>query len=50
MTVRAIPGPPFLPDGTLVSDAFPGRVIKLNLDNTPAGTWTLGDPTRGPLS
>ena len=38
----------FLPDGTLgVLQAFPGRVIKLNLDNTPAGTWTLGDPTQG---
>ena len=38
----------FLPDGTLgVLQAFPGRVIKLNLDNTPAGTWTLGDPALG---
>ncbi len=37
-----------LPDGTLgVLQAFPGRVIKLNLDNTDAGIWTLGDPAAG---
>ncbi len=38
----------FLPDGTLgVVQPFPGSVVKLDLDNTPAGTWTLGDPTSG---
>lgn len=38
----------FLPDGTLgVVQAFPGKVIKLNLDNTPAGMWQLGDPATG---
>jgi hypothetical protein len=38
----------FLPDGTLgVLQAFPGKVIKLNLDNTSAGVWPLGDPTKG---
>ncbi len=38
----------FLPDGTIgVLQAFPGRVVKLNLDNTPAGMWTLGDPSQG---
>jgi len=38
----------FMPDGTVgVVQAFPGKVIKLNLDNTPAGTWELGDPTSG---
>ncbi|MFH2052845.1 MAG: 6-bladed beta-propeller [bacterium] len=38
----------FLPDGTIgVLQAFPGRVVKLNLDNTPAGLWTLGDPSQG---
>jgi hypothetical protein len=37
----------FLPDGTLgVLQALPGKVIKLNLDGSPAGTWTLGDPAR----
>ncbi|MEN8007582.1 MAG: 6-bladed beta-propeller [Candidatus Krumholzibacteriota bacterium] len=38
----------FLPDGTIgVLQAFPGKVIKLNLDNTSAGTWPVGDPTQG---
>jgi hypothetical protein len=38
----------FLPDGTIgVLQAFPGKVIKLNLDNTAAGVWPLGDPTKG---
>ena len=38
----------FLPDGTLgVVQAFPGKVIKLGLDNTPAGEWQLGDPATG---
>ncbi|MCK9997242.1 MAG: 6-bladed beta-propeller [Candidatus Krumholzibacteria bacterium] len=38
----------FLPDGTIgVLQTFPGKVIKLNLDNTSAGTWPLGDPTKG---
>jgi len=38
----------FLPDGTLgVLQGFPGKVIKLNMDGTPAGDWTLGDPTAG---
>ncbi len=38
----------FLPDGTIgVLQAFPGKIIKLNLDNTSAGTWPLGDPTKG---
>jgi hypothetical protein len=37
----------FLPDGTLgVLQALPGKVIKLNLDGTPAGTWILGDPAQ----
>jgi len=38
----------FLPDGTIgVLQAFPGKVIKLNLDNTSAGVWSMGDPTKG---
>lgn len=38
----------FLPDGTIgVLQAFPGKIIKLNLDNTSAGTWPVGDPTKG---
>jgi hypothetical protein len=38
----------FLPDGTIgVLQAFPGKVIKLNLDNTSAGIWPMGDPTKG---
>jgi hypothetical protein len=38
----------FLPDGTIgVLQAFPGKVIKLNLDNTEAGSWSMGDPTKG---
>ncbi len=38
----------FLPDGNLgVVQAFPGKVIKLAMDGTPAGTWELGDPTSG---
>lgn len=37
-----------LPDGTLgVMQAFPGKVVRLNLDNTDAGAWTLGDPAAG---
>jgi len=35
----------FLPDGSMgIVQAFPGKVIKLNMDNTPAGVWQLGDP------
>ena len=38
----------FLQDGIIgVLQAFPGKVIKLNLDNTSAGVWSLGDPTKG---
>jgi hypothetical protein len=38
----------FLTDGTIgVLQAFPGKVIKLNLDNTSAGIWPMGDPTKG---
>jgi len=38
----------FLPDGNLgVVQAFPGKVIKLSLDNTPAGVWQLGDAATG---
>jgi len=38
----------FLPDGNLgVVQAFPGKVIKLAMDGTPAGTWQLGDPASG---
>ncbi len=38
----------FLPNGNLgVCQAFPGKVIELGMDNTPAGTWQLGDPTSG---
>lgn len=38
----------FLSDGSIgVLQAFPGKVIKLNLDNTEAGTWPMGDPTKG---
>jgi hypothetical protein len=38
----------FLPDGTIgVLQAFPGKVIKLNLDDTSAGVWPMGDPTKG---
>ena len=38
----------FLPDGTIgVLQGFPGKVVKLGMDNTPAGTWTLGDPAAG---
>lgn len=38
----------FLPNGNLgVVQAFPGKVIELTMDDTPAGTWQLGDPTEG---
>ena len=38
----------FLPDGSIgVLQAFPGKVIKLNLDNTSAGVLPMGDPTKG---
>lgn len=38
----------FLPSGDLgVVQAFPGKVIKLGMDGTPAGTWQLGDPAAG---
>ncbi len=38
----------FLPSGELgIVQAFPGKVIKLALDGTPAGTWELGDPAAG---
>lgn len=38
----------FLPNGNLgVCQAFPGKVIELGMDNIPAGTWQLGDPTSG---
>ena len=38
----------YLPDGTIgVLQAFPGKIIKLNLDNTSAGAWPVGDPTQG---
>jgi hypothetical protein len=38
----------FLPDGTLgIAQAFPGKVVKIGLDNSPAGTWTIGDPSQG---
>jgi hypothetical protein len=34
----------FMPDGTLgIVQTFPGKVIKLGLDGSPAGTW---EPTR----
>ena len=37
-----------LPDGTIgVLQGFPGKVIKLALDGTPAGVWNLGDPSQG---
>jgi hypothetical protein len=37
-----------LPDGTIgVLQGFPGKVIKLALDGTPAGVWNLGDPAQG---
>ncbi len=40
----------FMPDGSLgLVQTFPGKVIKVNLDGTPAGTITMGgnDPTQG---
>ncbi len=38
----------FLPDGNLgIAMMFPGKVVKLGMDNTPAGTWQLGDPASG---
>lgn len=38
----------FLPDGNLgVVQAFPGKVIKLSLDNIPEGVMQLGDPASG---
>ena len=40
----------FMPDGTLgVSQSFPGKIIKINLDGTPAGTFqpSFGDATAG---
>jgi hypothetical protein len=38
----------FLPDGTLgVGQAFPGKVVKIGLDNTPQGVWTVGDTALG---
>lgn len=38
----------FLPDGTIgVLQTFPGKVVKVGLDNSPAGELPLGDPTKG---
>ena len=40
----------FMPDGTLgVSQSFPGKIVKLNLDGTPAGVFqpTLHESTAG---
>ncbi len=38
----------FLPDGNIgIGQAFPGKVVKLGMDNTPAGIWNLGDPASG---
>jgi len=40
----------FMPDGTLgLAQIFPGKIIKINLDGTPAGSFTPGgaDPTAG---
>ncbi len=40
----------FMPDGTLgVSQSFPGKIVKLNLDGTPAGVFQpgFGDATAG---
>lgn len=40
----------FMPDGTLgLAQIFPGKIIKINLDGSPAGSFTPGaaDPTKG---
>ncbi|MBK8164574.1 MAG: hypothetical protein IPK64_01280 [bacterium] len=40
----------FMPDGTLgLAQIFPGKIIKINLDGSPAGSFTPGaaDPTAG---
>ncbi|MBK6735815.1 MAG: hypothetical protein IPG61_17395 [bacterium] len=40
----------FMPDGTLgLAQIFPGKIIKINLDGSPAGSFTPGgaDPTQG---
>ncbi len=40
----------FLPDGTLgLVQMFPGKIVKLDLEGNPAGTFTVGgnDPTQG---
>ncbi|MFO7653752.1 MAG: hypothetical protein R6X25_07985 [Candidatus Krumholzibacteriia bacterium] len=37
-----------LPDGTVaVTQMFPGRIVRLARDGTPAGTITVGDPAQG---
>lgn len=40
----------FMPDGTLgLAQIFPGKIVKINLDGTPAGSFVPGaaDPTKG---
>lgn len=40
----------FMPDGTLgLAQIFPGKIVKINLDGSPAGTLVPGaaDPTQG---
>ena len=40
----------FMPDGTLgLAQIFPGKIVKINLDGSPAGSFTPGaaDPTKG---
>ena len=38
----------FLPDGTLgIVQIFPGRIVKVALDGTPAGEITFGEATEG---
>ncbi len=47
--VRRPSGLTFLPDGTLgIYQRFPGKVVKIDLDDTPAGSFTPGgDRTEG---
>jgi len=47
--VRRPAGLTFLPDGTLgIYQRFPGKIVKIDLNDTPAGSLTPGgDPTEG---
>jgi hypothetical protein len=49
--VRRPGGIMFLPDGTLgITQMMPGKIVKVDLEGTPAGSIFLGDPQEGRMS